>query len=128
DCWRESAGRLRLADANIPKRYQHCTIANFAAYNESLERAAAVAARMAATFPASTRGLVLQGQPGASKTHLAVAVLKRSALHASLPISIAGARAPGACGWPTPTFRSAISTARLRTSPPTTSRSSGQRR
>ncbi len=77
DCWRETAGQKRLADANIPKRYQHCTIANFTAYNESLERAAADASRVAATFPAVARGLFLEGQPGVGKTHLAVAVLKQ---------------------------------------------------
>jgi len=77
DCWREHAGRQRLADANIPKRYQHCTIANFTTYNESLERAAAAAGRVAATFPAAARGLFLEGQPGVGKTHLAVAVLKQ---------------------------------------------------
>ena len=47
DCWRDSISRQRLADANIPKRYQHCTIANFTAYNESLERAAAQARSIA---------------------------------------------------------------------------------
>jgi len=40
DCWRENVGRQRLASANIPRRYLHCTIANFTAYNEKLERAA----------------------------------------------------------------------------------------
>lgn len=77
DCWRQNLGQQRLAGANIPKRYQHCTIANFTAYNESLERAAAQAGRVAAAFPAVTRGLFLEGQPGVGKTHLAVAVLKQ---------------------------------------------------
>ena len=77
DCWREQLSRQRLADANIPKRYQHCAIANFTAYNESLERAAAQAQRIADSFPASAMGLFLEGQPGVGKTHLAVAVLKR---------------------------------------------------
>src|SRR5258706_12461434 len=77
DCWHETSGLKRLADANIPKRYQHCTIANFAAYNESLERAAVAAGRIAAAFPAVSRGLFLEGQPGVGKTHLAVAVLKQ---------------------------------------------------
>ena len=39
----------------------------------------------------------------------------------------AGARTSGSCGWPTRTSRSATSTARSRTSPPTTSRSSAPR-
>jgi DNA replication protein DnaC len=77
DCWRENLGRLRLAAANIPKRYQHCTIANFTAYNESLERAAALARRLAEAFPVVSKGLLLEGQPGVGKTHLAVAVLRQ---------------------------------------------------
>ena len=51
DCQHEKVGQQRLAGANIEKRYQHCTIANFAAYNESLERAAEKARRIADAFP-----------------------------------------------------------------------------
>ncbi|MGE3955353.1 MAG: ATP-binding protein [Vicinamibacterales bacterium] len=77
ECKRPEAGQLRLASANIPKRYQHCTIANFTAYNESLKKAADIASRLAEEFPVASRGLFLEGQPGVGKTHLAVAVLKR---------------------------------------------------
>jgi DNA replication protein DnaC len=77
DCWRENVGQRRLADANIPKRYQHCTIANFTAYNESLERAAVKARQLADAFPIVNKGLFFEGQPGVGKTHLAVAVLKQ---------------------------------------------------
>src|ERR1700733_1598582 len=77
DCWREQVGHHRLADANIPKRYLHCTLANFAAYNESLEQAVVKARRVAESFPVSAKGLLLEGQPGVGKTHLAVAVLKQ---------------------------------------------------
>ena len=77
DCWRENVGHQRLADANIPKRYQHCTIANFTAYNESLERAAVKARQLAEAFPIVNKGLFFEGQPGVGKTHLAVAVLKQ---------------------------------------------------
>ena len=85
DCWRENVGRQRLADANIPKRYLHCTLGNFAVYNESLEHAVAAARGVAEAFPAVGRGLLLEGQPGVGKTHLAVAVLKQV-------IATAGAR------------------------------------
>src|SRR5947208_3715586 len=78
DCWRENIGRERLAGANIPKRYQHCTLGNFTSYNESLERAVAQARRVADAFPDATQGLFLEGQPGVGKTHLAVAVLKQA--------------------------------------------------
>ena len=77
DCWRENVSRQRLAGAKIPRRYQHCTIANFTAYNETLERAAAQAQRVADAFPVVNQGLFLEGQPGVGKTHLAVAVLKQ---------------------------------------------------
>ncbi|MGC4082963.1 MAG: ATP-binding protein [Vicinamibacterales bacterium] len=77
ECKRGEAGQLRLASANIPRRYQHCTIANFTAYNESLKKAATKASCLAEEFPAVSRGLFLEGQPGVGKTHLAVAILKR---------------------------------------------------
>jgi DNA replication protein DnaC len=77
DCWRENVGRQHLSDANIPKRYQHCTLDNFAAYNESLEKAVAKARRLADAFPVIGQGLFLEGQPGVGKTHLGVAVLKQ---------------------------------------------------
>lgn len=76
DCRRDAESRLRLAGAQIPKRYEHCSLDNFTAYNESLERAVAKARRVAETFPAAPRGLFFEGQPGVGKTHLAVAVLK----------------------------------------------------
>lgn len=77
DCWREQTSQQRLAEANIPKRYQHCTLDNFVSYNESLERAVARARTLAAEFPAISGGLFLEGQPGVGKTHVAVAVLKQ---------------------------------------------------
>jgi DNA replication protein DnaC len=78
DCWRQQVGASRLAEANIPKRYQHCTLSNFVAYNESLAKAVEQARRVADAFPAVTKGLLLEGQPGVGKTHLAVAVLKQA--------------------------------------------------
>src|SRR5262245_18398501 len=78
DCWRENVGRQRLSDANIPKRYLHCTLGNFTAYNESLKKAVAQARRVADAFPVVDRGLLLEGQPGVGKTHIAVAVLKQA--------------------------------------------------
>src|SRR5262245_24058521 len=76
-CWRVRLGKARLQSASMPKRYQHCTFDNFTAYNESLQRAVAQARAVADAFPAVTKGLFLEGQPGVGKTHLAAAVLKR---------------------------------------------------
>jgi DNA replication protein DnaC len=76
DCVRESASVRLLGEARIPRRYQHCSFANYTAYNEQLTKALHQARRLAEAFPVIEKGLFLQGPPGVGKTHLAVAVLR----------------------------------------------------
>lgn len=76
DCWRETVGRQRLDEARIPRRYQHCALDDFQAYNDSLKRAVQFARRLVDDFPAVDKGLLLLGLPGVGKTHIAVAALK----------------------------------------------------
>jgi DNA replication protein DnaC len=78
DCWRETAVTKALVDARIPKRYLHCDLTNFLAYNEQLVKALTEARRLAEAFPVADHGLFLLGPPGVGKTHLAVAVLKQA--------------------------------------------------
>ena len=77
DCWRESVGRQHLAEANIPRRYQHCTLDNLRVYNDSLVEAMGMARKFVEAYPGGTnRGLLLLGHAGVGKTHIAVAVLR----------------------------------------------------
>lgn len=77
DCWRASLTDRVLADARIPRRYQHCDLDNFVTYgNESLQRAVAHAKRLVNAYPVADKGLFLLGPPGVGKTHVTVAVLK----------------------------------------------------
>ena len=78
DCWKAEVLSRLLAEALIPKRYQHCTLDSFVTYpNERLLNAVSRARRFAETYPAVEKGLFLIGPPGVGKSHLAVAVLRR---------------------------------------------------
>ena len=77
DCVRETQTARLIAESRIPRRYQHCDLINFSAYNEQLTKALQHAQRLAESFPVTQKGLFLQGPPGVGKTHLAVAVLRQ---------------------------------------------------
>jgi DNA replication protein DnaC len=79
DCWRDQIGRKRLADANIPARYDRCEFSNFVTYpNDQLLNAVASARRFADKFPVVDKGLLIIGPPGIGKTHLAISALKQA--------------------------------------------------
>lgn len=83
ECWHDGRAQRLVAEARIPKRYQHCSFDNFDTYgNETLVRAVAAARKLAEAFPAVERGLFLLGPPGVGKTHLSVALLRHVVLRA----------------------------------------------
>src|SRR5580693_8274258 len=75
------AARL-LNRASIPKRYEHCTLETFEAGYPGADRSLAAAHMMARNFvagyPVTTegKGLLLTGNIGVGKTHLAVGILQ----------------------------------------------------
>jgi DNA replication protein DnaC len=77
---RRRADRLLLR-AGIPKRYEHCILDSFEIFDradQSLAHAHMMARNFVAGYPATTegRGLLLTGNVGVGKTHLAVGILQ----------------------------------------------------
>jgi DNA replication protein DnaC len=88
DCGMEERADRVMERARIPKRYQHCDFESYstdladgkiwtAQHTQSLQRAKLSAEGFVRDFPGSSeKGLLLMGNSGVGKTHLAVASLK----------------------------------------------------
>jgi DNA replication protein DnaC len=76
-CQGDLRRRQRFLSANIPKRYQHCTLDSFKEKMPVLKNAKARVQEFVDLWPAADegRGLLLMGPCGSGKTHLAVAAL-----------------------------------------------------
>ena len=71
-----------LAQARIPKRYEHCTISNYQTefhgeVEQSLARARVLADGFVANYPLDQTGLLFIGNAGIGKTHLSVGIIKQ---------------------------------------------------
>lgn len=80
DCLvRARAGSL-IAAARIPKRYEHCELSNFDTEDSwadpTLARAHMEARGFVKEYPLDRKGLLLVGNVGSGKTHLAVGIVK----------------------------------------------------
>jgi DNA replication protein DnaC len=84
------AGRL-LKRAAIPKRYEHCSLDTFepgyGQADQSLAAAHLMARNFVSGYPVTTegRGLLLTGDVGIGKTHLAVAIVQALILEKGVP-------------------------------------------
>jgi DNA replication protein DnaC len=82
ECRVERRAARMLERARIPKRYEHCTLVDFeTAYggaDKSLKAARLMAQRFVEGYPVETagKGLLLTGDIGVGKTHIAVGLLK----------------------------------------------------
>jgi DNA replication protein DnaC len=78
ECRKKGGSEKLLESARIPARYRDCSFANFhpAPSNATQLRAFNLAFRLAGAYPAVDRGLLLAGDCGVGKTHLAVSILR----------------------------------------------------
>lgn len=80
DCRLAARAQRLLAQAEIPRQYEHCTLEDFdvtfRSATESLKRALMTAKRFVEQYPVEREGMLLWGDCGTGKTHLAIAILK----------------------------------------------------
>ena len=76
-CQGDLKKRQRLIASRIPKRYLHCTLTSFVEKSTELKNAKARVQELVDLWPSTDegRGLLLMGNCGVGKTHLAVAAL-----------------------------------------------------
>jgi DNA replication protein DnaC len=81
DCQLRARAQSLLAAARIPRRYEHCELASYTTDFPGADPSLAEAHLLASSFvkeydPRGDRGLLIVGEIGTGKTHLAVGVLK----------------------------------------------------
>jgi DNA replication protein DnaC len=78
DCRLRAREGALIAAARIPKRYEHCELSNFEFEGPQLHLAPArmAACRFVEEYPVNRTGLLLVGDAGLGKTHLAVGIAK----------------------------------------------------
>jgi DNA replication protein DnaC len=86
ECIRGSRFERLLANANIPSRYQHCELDNFANWSRTTEIARVAAEKFVTEYPMPQPfGLLFMGPQGVGKTHLAVGIIKKLIRQKSVP-------------------------------------------
>ncbi|MBN2241269.1 MAG: ATP-binding protein [Acidobacteria bacterium] len=76
-CMESSKTDRMLAEARIPKRYEHCDLESYQPLHATQKTAKKFAERFLDKYPFIDIGLLFLGPCGVGKTHLAVALLKR---------------------------------------------------
>jgi DNA replication protein DnaC len=76
DCYIADRIERLFKTAQIPARYQHCTLDNIEIVSQSLSTAVSDIKHFVEYYPIEKTGLLLMGRPGVGKTHLAVAAIQ----------------------------------------------------
>jgi DNA replication protein DnaC len=84
-CFHERENRILFDQAQIPKRYKHCTFENFEEHNDSHRDALKIAKKFVKNYPVQDIGLLFQGPCGVGKTHLAVAIINELIKEKNVP-------------------------------------------
>lgn len=77
DCRRANRGDGDLLAAGLPRRFLHATIDSYRAGHDAQKAALLVARTFVDDYPAVDGGLLLWGDCGSGKTHLAVGILRQ---------------------------------------------------
>jgi len=90
DCQVRARARSLLSLARIPRRYEHCELANYDTDFPGAHPSLADAHFMASNFakkcdPRGDKGLLIIGKIGTGKTHLAVGIIKDLILNRGIP-------------------------------------------
>ena len=87
DCMLRARNDRLLAQARIPRRYEHCELSNFEFEGKykSLLPARMAAYKFVEEYPLDSTGLLLIGRSGVGKTHLAVAIMKELIANKGIP-------------------------------------------
>src|SRR5579864_9440338 len=87
DCRLRERAQSLLTGARIPRRYEHCELSNFEFEGpyRSLAPARMAACKFVEEYPVDKTGLLLIGNAGLGKTHLAVGIAKGLILGKGIP-------------------------------------------
>ncbi|MGD9347052.1 MAG: ATP-binding protein, partial [Candidatus Aminicenantes bacterium] len=75
-CFLDRQANILLEQANIPRRYTHCTFDNFEIHNDTHRHALKISKQFVKNYPVQDVGLLFIGPCGVGKTHLAIATLQ----------------------------------------------------
>jgi len=75
-CYYKRQNKILLEQANIPRRYENCTLKNFEIHNPSHRDALKISKQFIKNYPVQDVGLLFIGPCGVGKTHLAVAICR----------------------------------------------------